>query len=686
MKTTQELYISVLKEEITPKDFLYQVRKDPKLSQWITPLLSYEDSVKILKNKGIINENFDIDDDDDQSFMDDDGWDREKYPFGGKKFGPNVAYDLMQRLDKGEGDEEDEAFLRAYTGVGDDSISGRNAFSMNENIDEYSKAFNSVIDKIKDLEEKTGSSDSSDINHFIDIAVAEYDLSDEEEQNLRVDIFDYRNSEYDQSDYDLDIDTGEELEETNTLIGGKGDNLSPNSVDQNELQMGIKHEMEHTTDRNVAEEIALDHLAEDPHYYSKIKKAHLNESTSAPHILDIKKSNPKFDNIRFNQLLKGARYEYEQSNKKDWEKSYEKAGNNLLKNPLYYVEKLNNIKSSKKRNDQTIEVKNNNFKDKTNSTKIIKKDSTKQNKFKSGEKTKEPKKSKIEIMSQKPKRSTGIKYMETPGKEKKIKFLKEGLIKIVKMVLKEEIQKKKLKESEADKGGIFEKKDQIDYILQHLDVIKEPERVTREWLESQTNLYINKLYQAVKSKVQQNIDLNGQEPEFYPLTEEEEKLQEVKGLQIKPGSNFTVQADLGKFKQGENVTVINVVPKEDEIHFTLRNDKGIEDIFIIDKNDNFNEMHETNPLNEEEIPNKIGPKGVEKTKQIIINGFSNEYPINRVQKYLKNLGIHTNEQNNELIVMTKQTHGAELNKLKHKIDQTIVNSGFTGINVKLIIK
>ena len=38
-----------------------------------------------------------------------------------------------------------------------------------------------------------------------------------------------------------------------------------------ELQDGIKVEMEHTTDRKVAEEIALDHLFEDPKYYTKLQ-------------------------------------------------------------------------------------------------------------------------------------------------------------------------------------------------------------------------------------------------------------------------------------------------------------------------------------------------------------------------------------------------------------------------------
>lgn len=43
-------------------------------------------------------------------------------------------------------------------------------------------------------------------------------------------------------------------------------------VDQHELQMGIRVEHEHTGNDRVAEQIALDHLAEVPDYYSRLKK------------------------------------------------------------------------------------------------------------------------------------------------------------------------------------------------------------------------------------------------------------------------------------------------------------------------------------------------------------------------------------------------------------------------------
>jgi hypothetical protein len=48
-----------------------------------------------------------------------------------------------------------------------------------------------------------------------------------------------------------------------------------------QLEMGKKVEMEHTDDKDKAKEIALDHLWEDPSYYSKLKKMETKEQTMA---------------------------------------------------------------------------------------------------------------------------------------------------------------------------------------------------------------------------------------------------------------------------------------------------------------------------------------------------------------------------------------------------------------------
>ncbi len=48
--------------------------------------------------------------------------------------------------------------------------------------------------------------------------------------------------------------------------------ITEKDVDPQELAMGIKVEMEHTTDKNTAQRIALDHLAEIKTYYTRLAK------------------------------------------------------------------------------------------------------------------------------------------------------------------------------------------------------------------------------------------------------------------------------------------------------------------------------------------------------------------------------------------------------------------------------
>lgn len=62
------------------------------------------------------------------------------------------------------------------------------------------------------------------------------------------------------------------LKEREKLQGGAGDNRPDSDFDKKQLETGIKHELEHTKDRQIAKEIAKDHLSEDPNYYEKIKK------------------------------------------------------------------------------------------------------------------------------------------------------------------------------------------------------------------------------------------------------------------------------------------------------------------------------------------------------------------------------------------------------------------------------
>lgn len=56
----------------------------------------------------------------------------------------------------------------------------------------------------------------------------------------------------------------------------KAGNIMEN-IDPKEIEMGTKHEHEHTKDDALARKIAMDHLKDDPHYYTKLNKAGLEQ-------------------------------------------------------------------------------------------------------------------------------------------------------------------------------------------------------------------------------------------------------------------------------------------------------------------------------------------------------------------------------------------------------------------------
>jgi len=56
------------------------------------------------------------------------------------------------------------------------------------------------------------------------------------------------------------------------IPGGLSDGKNPEDFNKEDLKEGTKVEMEHTSDPDIAQEIAMDHLTEDPKYYKKLKK------------------------------------------------------------------------------------------------------------------------------------------------------------------------------------------------------------------------------------------------------------------------------------------------------------------------------------------------------------------------------------------------------------------------------
>lgn len=78
-----------------------------------------------------------------------------------------------------------------------------------------------------------------------------------------------------------------------------------------QLNIGIKVELEHTKDKNVAKEIAMDHLSEDPNYYTKLKKIEPKEegdkSARKQFVKDLQ------DDPDYKEFKKRAIYNYKNS-------------------------------------------------------------------------------------------------------------------------------------------------------------------------------------------------------------------------------------------------------------------------------------------------------------------------------------------------------------------------------------
>jgi hypothetical protein len=65
------------------------------------------------------------------------------------------------------------------------------------------------------------------------------------------------------------------------VSGGKGDKTTIADVNKKEFVVGFLVEREHTDKASIAKEIALDHLTEDPEYYSKLYKAGILDEPNA---------------------------------------------------------------------------------------------------------------------------------------------------------------------------------------------------------------------------------------------------------------------------------------------------------------------------------------------------------------------------------------------------------------------
>ena len=74
------------------------------------------------------------------------------------------------------------------------------------------------------------------------------------------------------------------------LEGGKADNKSPEDFDHDDIKIGTKVEREHSSNPDIATEIAMDHLSENPGYYDELIASGIADEEDAVNLWDELKS------------------------------------------------------------------------------------------------------------------------------------------------------------------------------------------------------------------------------------------------------------------------------------------------------------------------------------------------------------------------------------------------------------
>jgi hypothetical protein len=69
---------------------------------------------------------------------------------------------------------------------------------------------------------------------------------------------------------------GSPREAISGLPDGRAKGHHPGEFDPVQLRRGTEVELEHTTDPRLAQRIAMDHLVEDPLYYVKLARMHID--------------------------------------------------------------------------------------------------------------------------------------------------------------------------------------------------------------------------------------------------------------------------------------------------------------------------------------------------------------------------------------------------------------------------
>jgi hypothetical protein len=205
MKSIANQYRDLKEGKLSQANFMRNLRM--MMPQHVTNITSFNDAIKILKNKSILNEAMEI----------------QPVPEADEDFSNDTNYDALDAADT--------------------------------NAEELAKAAGSYDAAVGMLEDELG------LSYGAAEAIASRvypEGGDDAEAQAMIDKIEQEMA-------------GEEAVKAQYDITEAKQKVDADRVHPQELSMGIKVEMEHTKDAEKAKKIALDHLAENPFYYTQLK-------------------------------------------------------------------------------------------------------------------------------------------------------------------------------------------------------------------------------------------------------------------------------------------------------------------------------------------------------------------------------------------------------------------------------
>jgi len=233
MKSIQNQYRDLKEGRMSQVNFMRNLRMT--MPQYVTNVTSFNDAVRILKNKAILTE---------------------------AALGENNLLDeLESEMEDGNSYAEAIAKVAAKYNINEDDLATKYPEESVGN-KAYADNYNEPVDD-SDVD-WTNENEGEDDEMEAMIKKMEDEKAGEEAIMSQFDPME------------------EELNEAKKKKEVKAE-LNPNQIHPQELRMGIRVELEHTDDLDKAKKIALDHLAENPYYYTALKLAGV-ESPSAPKV------------------------------------------------------------------------------------------------------------------------------------------------------------------------------------------------------------------------------------------------------------------------------------------------------------------------------------------------------------------------------------------------------------------